>query len=80
MTLQNFDRLRSVLYPPSSDTLSNILMQGFRDAHRFLRKQGLVSCSQCMTVTSTLHHDTAPHTHTPDCEHQPVRWKAWLFE
>lgn len=57
LTFKNLERLSKVLYPPSSETLAGILEQGFRDAHRFLRKHGLVSCSQCMTVRSTVHHE-----------------------
>ncbi len=52
ITLKNLQRLQHVLYPPSADVLASLLEDGFRDGHRFLRKQGLAPCTQCLTIRS----------------------------
>jgi hypothetical protein len=44
--------MQYVLYPPSPETLAALLEEGFRDGHRFLRKQGLAPCTQCLAVRS----------------------------
>ncbi|XP_059080017.1 uncharacterized protein LOC131878136 [Tigriopus californicus] len=54
VTFANAIRLKHVMYPPSLEELNKILMAGFKDGHRFLRTEGFIKCTQCLTIRSEM--------------------------
>ncbi len=68
VTLENVKRLRHVAFPPSAANMAKVLEAGFRDGHRFLRKHGLATCSQCLTIRSQL--STVQEKEDPECKDQ----------
>nr|CAD2167001.1 unnamed protein product [Meloidogyne enterolobii] len=51
-TTQNLFRSIVILFPPAPEVCSRICRQGFEDALRFLTKNHLVPCIECLTVQS----------------------------
>lgn len=60
ITVSNIKRLQNVLYPPDADALGKLMEEGFRDGHRFLRRYGIASCSQCLTIRSNIRPKSEP--------------------
>ena len=54
LSYPNLLRFGNVFFPPKAIKMAGILEQGFRDAHRFLRRQGLTNCHSCVIVRSSL--------------------------
>ncbi|KAF7634809.1 PNPLA domain-containing protein [Meloidogyne graminicola] len=52
-TTQNLFRTIVILFPPAPEVCSRICRQGFEDALRFLTKNHLVPCIECLTIQST---------------------------
>jgi hypothetical protein len=48
----NLMKLKQVLYPPSPEEMSQIMLQGYHDATAFLARKGVIesSCTTCLTV------------------------------
>ena len=55
LSWENFDRMRSVVFPQSPDEMSALLLAGYHDAVAFLARYGQLnaSCGTCLTVKTT---------------------------
>ncbi|KAM0725450.1 Patatin-like phospholipase domain-containing protein 2 [Formica fusca] len=53
LSRQNIYRFTKILFPPKTETLSNMCKQGFDDALRFLHRNNMLNCTRCLAVQST---------------------------
>ena len=55
-SLENFERMKTVVCPPSPEDMSKLILAGYHDAVAFLGRYGMIqtdSCSTCLTVKTT---------------------------
>ncbi|CAG0885278.1 unnamed protein product [Darwinula stevensoni] len=53
LSRENLYRMARILFPPEPEILSRMCQQGFDDALKFLQRNQLISCTRCLSVTST---------------------------
>ncbi|KAL6426109.1 hypothetical protein ACFW04_008996 [Cataglyphis niger] len=53
LSRQNIYRFTKILFPPKTETLSNMCKQGFDDALRFLHRNNMLNCTRCLAIQST---------------------------
>ncbi|KFD49067.1 hypothetical protein M514_10009 [Trichuris suis] len=53
-TSKNVYRIGVALFPPHPDVMSDMCRQGFEDTLRFLARHGLISCTRCIAVRSSI--------------------------
>ena len=54
--MENFERMKTVVFPPSPEDMRKLLLDGFHDAVAFLGRYHMIqtySCSTCLTVKTT---------------------------
>ena len=55
-SLENFERMKTVVFPPSPEDMSKLVLAGYHDAVAFLGRYCMIqtySCSTCLTVKTT---------------------------
>ena len=55
-SLENFERMKNVVFPPSPEDISKLILAGYHDAVAFLGRHRMIqtySCSTCLTVKTT---------------------------
>ena len=56
LSLENFERMKNVVFPPSPEDMSKLILAGYHDAVAFLARNSMVmtySGSTCLTVKTT---------------------------
>uniref|UniRef100_A0A5S6Q1Q3 triacylglycerol lipase n=1 Tax=Trichuris muris TaxID=70415 RepID=A0A5S6Q1Q3_TRIMR len=53
-TCKNIHRIGVALFPPDPEVMSDMCRQGFQDTLRFLARHGLISCTRCIAVRSSI--------------------------
>ena len=55
-SLENVEKMKTVVCPPSPEDVSKLILTGYHDAVAFLGRYGMIqtySCSTCLTVKTT---------------------------